>query len=190
MTTTTETSATFGPALTGDYEIDPVHSRFGFVARHAMVTKVRGHFADFTGTVHVDGADPKGSKVELTITVTSVDTGSEQRDAHLRTNDFFDAEHYPTITFSSTSIEQAGPSTFEVTGDLTIRGVTRQVTLEVELTGAAKDPWGGERIGFEASTVINRKDYGVSFDAPLEAGGVLVSDKVTIEIDIEAVKKG
>lgn len=188
--TTTETPATaIGPELTGTYEIDPAHSRFGFLARHAMVTKVRGHFADFSGTVVADGSDPTASRIELSINVASVDTASEQRDAHLRTNDFFDAENYPEITFVSTSIEQRGPTTFAVTGDLTIRGVTRPVTLDVEFTGAAKDPWGGERIGFEATTVINRKDFGVNFNATLEAGGVLVSEKVTIEIDIEAVKK-
>jgi polyisoprenoid-binding protein YceI len=187
--TTQETIATITPELSGDYEIDPAHSRFGFVARHAMVTKVRGHFADFAGTVHLDGSDLSASKVELEIKVASVDTSSEQRDAHLRTNDFFDAETYPTINFTSTAIETAGNTTYNVSGDLTIRSVTRPVTLEVEFTGAAKDPWGGERIGFEASTVINRKDFGVNFNAPLEAGGVLVSEKVTLEIDIEAVKK-
>jgi polyisoprenoid-binding protein YceI len=184
-----ETITHISPELTGEYEIDPVHSRIGFVARHAMVSKVRGHFADLSGTIHVDGETPSASSIELSMAVSSIDTGSEQRDAHLRTNDFFDAEQFPTISFSSTEIEQSGSGTFDVTGDLTIRGVTRQVTLEVTFTGAAKDPWGGERIGFETSTVINRRDFGVNFNAPLEAGGVLVSDKVTIEIDIEAVKK-
>lgn len=187
--TSRETVVAIGPELTGEYELDLAHSRFGFVARHAMVTKVRGHFADFNGTVHLDGSDLSASKVELEIKVASVDTSSEQRDAHLRTNDFFDAETYPTITFTSTVIQSVGTSSFNVSGDLTIRGVTRPVTLEVEFTGAAKDPWGGERIGFEASAVINRKDFGVSFNAPLEAGGVMVSEKVTLEIDIEAVKK-
>jgi polyisoprenoid-binding protein YceI len=189
MTTVESSTTAIGPELSGEYEIDTAHSRFGFVARHAMVTKVRGHFADFSGTIHADGSNPSASKVELSIAVTSVDTASEQRDAHLRTNDFFDAETYPTITFTSTAIEPTGDTTFNVTGDLTIRGVTRPVTLEVEFTGAAKDPWGGERIGFEGSTVINRKDFGVNFNATLEAGGVLVSEKVTIELDIEAVKK-
>jgi polyisoprenoid-binding protein YceI len=187
--TTTETPIVIGPALSGEYEIDVAHSRIGFVARHAMVTKVRGHFAEFTGTIHADGSDLGASRVELSIKVASVDTASEQRDAHLRTNDFFAADQHEEIRFVSTAVEQTGPTTLDVTGDLTIRGITRPVTLAAELTGAATDPWGGERIGFEATTVINRKDFGVNFNAPLEAGGVLVSDKVTIEIDVEAVKK-
>lgn len=188
MAMTTE-QATIDAALTGDYEIDAAHSRLGFVARHAMVTKVRGNFETFSGTIHADGSDPAASKVELSIDVVSINTGNEQRDGHLRTNDFFDAETYPTITFSSTAIEPKGDNTFQVNGDLTIRGVTKPVSLDVEFTGAAVDPFGNSRIGFEGSTVINRKDFGVSWNAPLEAGGVLVSEKVTLELDIAAVKK-
>ncbi|HLI44844.1 MAG TPA: YceI family protein [Acidimicrobiales bacterium] len=181
-------STTLSRDLTGDYTIDPAHTRLGFVARHAMVTKVRGQFTSFEGTIHADAEEPSRSSVSVTIDVASVDTGNEMRDNHLRTNDFFDIEHYPTITFTSTAIRQTAPTTFEVTGDLTIRGVTRSVTFELELTGAVKDPFGNDRIGFEGSLVVNRKDFGVNWNAPLEAGGVLVSEKVTLELDVAAIR--
>lgn len=177
------------PELTGDYDIDASHSRFGFVARHAMVTKVRGSFTSFGGTLHIDADDLSSSRAELSIDVASVDTANEQRDGHLRTNDFFDVEHHPTITFTTTNIDPKGADHFEVSGDLTIRGVTRPVTIDFEFTGAATDAFGNSRIGFEGSTVVNRKDFGVSWNAPLEAGGVLVSEKVTLEIDISAIKR-
>lgn len=182
-------SATATQDLTGPYEIDPAHSRFGFVARHAMVTKVRGSFHDFTGTLEIDGTDPTSSSGELTVVATSIDTGNEQRDGHLRSNDFFDMDTYPQLTFRSTGIESAGDPHFKVTGDLTIKDVTKSVTLDVEYTGTAVDPFGIARIGFEGSVVVNRKDWGVTWNAPLEAGGVLVSEKVTIDFDISAVKK-
>jgi polyisoprenoid-binding protein YceI len=181
-------STTLSRDLTGDYTIDPAHSRLGFVARHAMVTKVRGQFSRFEGTIHADAEDPSRSSASVTIDVSSVDTGNEMRDNHLRTNDFFDVEKYPNITFASTAIRQTGPTTFEVTGDLTIRGVTRSVTFELEFTGAVKDPFGNDRIGFEGSLVVNRKDFGVNWNAPLEAGGVLVSEKVTLELDVAAIR--
>lgn len=184
----TSTSTSLSPALTGDYTLDAAHTRLGFVARHAMVTKVRGQFTSFEGTFHADAEDPSRSSVSVSIDVASVDTGNEMRDGHLRTNDFFDPENYPTITFTSTSISATGPTTFEVTGDLTIRGITKQVSFELELTGSVKDPFGNDRIGFEGSLVVNRKDFGVNWNAPLEAGGVLVSDKVTLEFDIAAIK--
>jgi polyisoprenoid-binding protein YceI len=174
--------------VSGHYDIDVMHSRLGFVARHAMVTKVRGFFADFAGTFDLDASHWPGSTAQVTIQVASIDTGNEQRDGHLRTNDFFDAPNFPEITFTSTGVEVLGDARFAVTGDLTIRGVTKPVTIELEYTGAAKDPFGNDRIGFEGQTVINRKDWGVNFNAPLEAGGVLVSEKVTLELDISAVK--
>ncbi|MHB8245928.1 MAG: YceI family protein [Acidimicrobiales bacterium] len=174
--------------LTGDYHFDPAHSRIGFVARHAMVTKVRGSFKTFEGTIHADAADPRNSTVSVSIDVASVDTSNEQRDEHLRTNDFFDIANHPSITFTSTKVEPAGGERFNVTGDLTIRGVTKQVTIEVEFTGTAKDAYGNQRVGFEGSLVVDRKDFGVNWNTPLDAGGVLISEKVTLEIDISAIK--
>jgi polyisoprenoid-binding protein YceI len=174
--------------LTGTYAIDAAHSRFGFVARHAMVTKVRGSFNEFEGTATIDGANPENSSVQVSIAVDSIDTRNQQRDDHIRTNDFLDVATYPTITFASTTIKHAGGNDFEVTGDLTIRGVTKSITLPLEFQGAASDPFGNERIGFEGSVVINRKDWGVNWNAALEAGGVLVSEKVTLEFEISAVK--
>jgi len=176
-------------ALTGTYTLDPAHSRFGFVARHAMVTKVRGAFNDVEGTATIDGANPANSGASITIRTASVDTRNEQRDQHLRTNDFLDVETYPTITFTSTGVQHAGGNDFSVTGDLTIRGVTKPVTVPLEFQGAATDPFGNARIGFEGSLVINRKDWGVNWNAALEAGGVLVSEKVTLEFEISAVKQ-
>lgn len=173
----------------GDYAVDPAHSRIGFVARHAMVTKVRGSFNDFEGRGHFDAANPAGSSLQVTLQVASIDTRNADRDNHLRTNDFFDAATYPTITFASTAVKPVGESEFRVVGDLTIKGVTLPVTLDLTLTGTAVDPWGNTRLGLEGSTVINRKDWGVSFNAPLEAGGVLVGEKVTLEFEISALRQ-
>jgi len=184
MTSTTTDFST----LTGTYTIDASHSRFGFVARHAMVTKVRGSFNDFEGTATIDGANPANSSVRVAIKVDSIDTRNAQRDDHLRTNDFLDAATYPEITFVSTSIRHDGGDDFEVTGDLTIRGVTKSISLPLEFQGSATDPFGNARVGFEGSVVINRKDWGVNWNAALEAGGVLVSEKVTLEFEISAVK--
>jgi polyisoprenoid-binding protein YceI len=185
---TTATTTDFR-ALTGTYALDVAHTRLGFVARHAMVTKVRGAFNSFEGTATIDGAEPSKSSVAITMDVASIDTRNEQRDGHLRTNDFLDLENYPTITFTSTSIEHDGGDDFQVTGDLTIKGVTRSVTIPLEFQGAVKDPWGNDRIGFEGSVVINRKDWGITWNAALETGGVLVSEKVTLEFEIAAVKQ-
>jgi polyisoprenoid-binding protein YceI len=175
--------------LTGDYDIDVAHSRFGFTARHAMVTKVRGAFREFSGQLHIDAAEPTKASGELRIAAKSIDTGIAQRDEHLRSNDFFDMPNHPEIRFVSTSVEPRGEDTFTVTGDLTIKGVTKPVTLDVEFTGAAVDPYGYQRIGFEATGTVNRKDWGITWNAPLEAGGVLVSDRVNLTIDISAIKR-
>ncbi len=175
-------------ALTGTYTIDPSHSRLGFVVRHAMVTKVRGSFADFEGSVTVDGANPAGSSVNVSAAMASVSTGDEGRDGHLRSPEFFDVEANPTMTFSSNTIEPAGGDDYEVTGDLTIAGVTRPVTIDLEFAGAAKDPFGNDRIGFEGRAEINRKDWGLEWNAALETGGILVGEKVKLELDISAVK--
>ena len=174
--------------LTGTYTFDPAHSRIGFVARHAMVTKVRGAFNEFEGTATIDGDEPGKSSARVTLQVASIDTRNAQRDGHLRTNDFLDAENYPQITFVSTEVEHVGGADFEVTGDLTIKDVTRSVTIPLEFQGAATDPFGNQRIGFEGSLPINRSDFGVTYNAALETGGVLVSDKITLEFEISAIK--
>jgi polyisoprenoid-binding protein YceI len=183
------TTQTVSETLTGNYDIDPAHSRIGFVARHAMVTKVRGSFNEFTGSGFFDAGDPAKSNLTLTIEAKSVDTRQPDRDAHLRSNDFFDMDTYPQITFASTAVERTGDDTYRVTGDLTIKGVTKPVSIDFELTGPAVDPWGNTRIGLEGSTTVNRKDWGVNWNAALEAGGVLVSEKVTLEFEVAAVKK-
>lgn len=175
--------------LTGEYTIDPAHTRIGFVARHAMVTKVRGSFNEFEGKLHLDGEDPSHSSAEVTIQAESIDTRNEDRDAHLRSNDFFAMEQYPEITFATTEVEQVDDTTFHVTGDLTVRGETRSITLDVSHTGAAFDPWDNLRVGFEGSVTVNRKDWGISWNAALEAGGVLVSEKATLEFEVSAVKQ-
>jgi polyisoprenoid-binding protein YceI len=184
-------STTTAPALaelTGTYTLDPAHTRIGFVARHAMVTKVRGAFNEFEGTATIDGTDPALSHVQVAINAASIDTRNAQRDEHLRSNDFLAMAEYPQITFTSTSVSQTGDDTFEVTGDLTIKGVTNSITVPFEFEGAAKDPFGNERVGFEGSVTINRKDYGITWNAALETGGVLVSEKVTLEFEISAIK--
>jgi polyisoprenoid-binding protein YceI len=173
---------------TGTYAIDTTHSRLGFVARHAMVTKVRGSFNTFDATVDVDGDDLAASKVSVTIDVNSIDTRNEQRDGHLRSNDFLDIATYPEITFVSTEVTPVGDDVIRVTGDLTIKGVSKPVTIDFTYEGSAVDPFGNQRVGFEGSVVINRKDWGITWNAALETGGVLVSDKVTLEFEISAIK--
>jgi polyisoprenoid-binding protein YceI len=185
---TTFTPATTLAGLSGTYVLDPAHTRIGFVARHAMVTKVRGQFNEFEGSGVVDASDFTKSTVTVTIQAASIDTRNEQRDAHLRSNDFLAMEEYPQITFTSTGIQQIGPTSVELTGDLTIRGVTNTVTIPFEFEGAATDPYGNLRVGFDGSVVINRKDYGVTWNVALETGGVLVSDKVTLEFEVSAIK--
>jgi polyisoprenoid-binding protein YceI len=174
--------------LTGTWTLDPAHTQIGFVARHAMVTKVRGSFNEFEGTAVLDGADPANSHAEVTIKAASIDTRNAQRDEHLRSNDFLAMQEHPEITFTSTGVRQVDDTTFELTGDLTIRGVTNSVTIPFTFEGAAKDPFGNLRAGFEGSVAINRKDWGVSWNAALEGGGVLVSDRVTLEFEVSAIK--
>ncbi|RSO38070.1 polyisoprenoid-binding protein [Streptomyces sp. WAC 06725] len=174
--------------LTGDYTIDPAHSRIGFTVRHAMVTNVRGAFGTHEGTLHLDGADPARSTASVDVTIASVDTGIADRDAHLRGSDFFDAEAFPLMTFRSTAAERVGDATYRVTGDLTIKDVTRPLTIDLEYQGAATDVYGAERVGFEGSAEILRSDWGLTWNAALETGGVMVSDKVKLTFDISAVK--
>jgi len=177
--------------ISGDYTVDAAHSRFGFSVRHAMVTRVRGRFSAFSGTAHVDVARPERSRVDLTIDATSVDTGSPDRDGHLRTHDFFGVAAHPTLTFSSTEVTRTVTRTgtaWTITGGLTMKGVTRSVDLVLEEVGSARDPWGHLRVGFEGQATINRSDWGLNFNAALETGGVLVSEKVTLELDVSAVR--
>ncbi len=194
MTTTTTTSTsttstgTGTTALTGNYNLDAAHTRIGFSARHAMVTKVRGAFNEFDGSGYLDEANPANSHVELTIKAASIDTRNPDRDAHLRSNDFLAMDEYPEITFRSTAVRKLDGDRYAVSGDLTIRGTTKPVTVDFEFSGAVVDPWGNLRLGFEGSTTINRKDWGVNWNAALEAGGLLVSEKVTLEFEIAAVK--
>ena len=174
--------------LTGDYTFDPAHTRFGFVARHAMVTKVRGSFNEFEGKAHFDASDPSKSSVEVTIQAESIDTRNADRDAHLKTNDFFAMDEYPQITFKSTAFKVLDGTHSQVTGDLMIKGVSKPITLDAEFTGTATDPYGNMRAGFEGSVKINRKDWGVNWNAALETGGVMVSEEITLEIEVSAIK--
>lgn len=175
--------------LTGQYALDPAHTRIGFVARHAMVTKVRGAFNEFEGTGFLDGTDPTKSKVSVKIKTESIDTRNEQRDGHLRSNDFLDIPNFPEITFESTEARQVDDTTFELVGDLTIKGVTKSVTIPFSFEGAATDIFGHDRVGFEGSVAINRSDFGVIWNAALETGGVLVSDKIVLEFEVSAIKQ-
>ncbi len=185
---------TFDPATTvisdlkGDYTLDPTHSRLGFSTRHAMVTTVRGQFKEFAGEAVVDTADPAASKVEVTIQAASIDTGVADRDGHLQGADFFDVATYPEITFVSTDVTRDG-SDWTITGDLTIKDVTKPISIEFEENGSARDPFGNLRIGFEGKAVLNRKDWGLTWNAALETGGFLVSDKIKLEFDISAIAK-
>jgi polyisoprenoid-binding protein YceI len=167
---------------TGTWTVDAAHSELGFVARHLMVSKVRGQFKEFEGTVKV-GDDLGDSQVTAVAQLGSVDTGSADRDAHLKSADFFDVENNPTMSFTSTSVNADS-----LTGDLTIKGVTKPVVFDLEFNGVATDPWGNQKAGFEASTEINRKDWGLEWNVALEGGGVLVSEKIKINLDIQLLK--
>jgi polyisoprenoid-binding protein YceI len=176
-------------ATTGTWVIDPTHTVIGFNVRHAMVAKVRGRFNEFSGSFTLDGANPSASTAEITIQAASFDTQNDDRDAHVRSADFLDVENFPTLTFTSTSVEVTGANTFVVTGDLTIRGTTKSVPITFELLGTSTDPWGGKRIGFEGEGEIHRKEFGLTWNAALETGGVLVSENVKLSLDVEAVKQ-
>jgi polyisoprenoid-binding protein YceI len=171
----------------GKWKVDPVHSRIGFVARHLMVTKVRGTFKDYTADVIV-GDNPLDSQVSVLVQMDSIDTGNSDRDGHLRTNDFFDVPQHPTMTFESTKFEADGDD-YTMTGELTIRGVTKSVTFDIEFEGVTGDMWGGTRAGISAEATVNRKDWGIEWNAVLETGGVAVADKVQLELDIQMVKE-
>ncbi|MEU3753733.1 YceI family protein [Streptomyces olivoreticuli] len=175
-------------ALTGEYTIDPAHSSIGFTVRHAMVTNVKGSFTEHEGTLRLDGSDPSRSTASLDVRIESVDTGIKDRDAHLRGADFFEAERFPLMTFRSTTARQLGGDRYRVTGDLTIKDVTRPLSIDLEFNGSATDVYGNERVGFEGGAEILRSDWGLTWNAALETGGVMVSDKVKLTFDISAVK--
>lgn len=175
-------------ATTGTWVLDPSHTRLGFAAKHAMVTTVRGAFLDFEGSLHLDGDNPANSSATLVIQAASFDSGNGQRDGHVKGADFLDVEKYPHLTFDSTSVRTDG-SDFVLVGDLTIRDTTRSVEIAVELEGLESDPFGNQRVGFSGSTTISRKDFGLTWNVALESGGILVSDKVKITLDVSAIKQ-
>lgn len=173
---------------TSAWDFDLSHSSLNFHVRHLMVSKVHGRFTTWTGTLELDETDLTKSRLEVTIDAASVDTKEPKRDDHLRSADFFEVEKFPHLTFKSTKVEKSGDD-YKVTGDLTIRGITKSVTLDVEGGDTVKDPWGGTRTGFSAKTSISRKDFGLTWNVALEAGGFVVGDKIDITLEIEAIKK-
>ena len=175
--------------VTGDYAVDVAHTRIGVRARHAMVTTVRGAFTAFSGTAHLDTAKPAASSVTLRIATASIDTGTPDRDAHLRSPDFLDVERHPEMVFLSTGVEHLDDDVYRVTGDLTIKEVTRSVSVDFTLTGSALDPFGNTRVGFEGALAIKRSDWALTWNAVLDTGGVLVSDRIQIEFDVSAIKQ-
>jgi polyisoprenoid-binding protein YceI len=186
MTTSAGTTTVPG-YVAGTWDIDPIHSEVGFAVRHMMVSKVRGKFKTFSGQI-VTGENPLQSSVTAEIDLASIETGAQQRDDHIRSADFFEVETYPTMTYRSTGIRNDGGD-YIVDGELTLKGVTKQVPLTLELNGFGPDPYGGTRAGFTATAEINRRDFGVNFSAPMQNGGAVVADKITIHLEIEAVLK-
>jgi polyisoprenoid-binding protein YceI len=184
------TLAVPSPAAVTTWQIDPAHTAAGFSVKHMMISTVRGQFKGVTGTVNWDDQDISKSSVDVTIDANTVDTGELKRDADLKSGNFFDVAQYPTITFKSTKIEKISAAKMKVTGDLTIRGITKPAVLDVEgPSGAVKDPWGNTRVALNASSTVNRMDYGVKWNAKLDGGGVVVGDDVNINIDLEMIKK-
>jgi polyisoprenoid-binding protein YceI len=182
-------AATQAPTKTSTWKIDPSHSNVEFAVKHLMISTVKGQFADVEGEIVIADGEPSRSSVNATLKAASIDTRTGQRDDHLRSADFLDAANFPEITFKSTRIT-GDASEFKVTGNLTIRGVTREITLDATNEGSGKDPWGGERIGFSAKTKLDRRDFGLTWNQAIEAGGVVVGNDVKVSIEIEAVKQG
>jgi len=184
MTTTTP-----APGTVTTWKLDPAHSSAEFKVKHMMISNVKGTFTGLSGTLQLDETDRTHSTVEASIDVATINTGDPQRDGHLKSADFFDAEKFPTITFKSLNIDSVGGPGYEVSGELTIRGVTKTVTFAVEdLSTSAKDPWGNQRIGLSASTKINRKDFGLAWNSALESGGVLVGEEVAIALEVQFIQ--
>ncbi|AKU95015.1 hypothetical protein AKJ09_01679 [Labilithrix luteola] len=171
-----------------DWNIDTAHTAINFSVRHMVISKVRGRFAKYSGTIRLDDGDVTRSSVDVSIDASSIDTGVADRDTHLRSPDFFDVENFSELRFRSKRIEQIEKTRYRVIGDLSIRGVTREVSLDAEYGGRATDPWGNERVGFVAKTTIDRSDFGLTWNQALEAGGILVGDRVEIDLDVEAVR--
>ncbi|WP_380278312.1 YceI family protein [Kitasatospora purpeofusca] len=189
--TTTAVAVAEGPDLghlSGDWTIDTTHSEIGFSVRHAMVTNVKGRFTEYDGKLHLDGTTPANSSAELVIKVGSIDTNQAQRDEHLRTGDFFSAETFPEMSFRSTAAERVRDDSYRLTGNLTIKDVTRPIVLDLDFTGTAVDAYGVDRVGFEGKAVLDRTDWGLTYNAALETGGVLIGEKVKLTFDISAVK--
>lgn len=183
------TTSTIHPrTTTSTWTLDPAHTLVEFAAKHLMITTVKGRFTDVSGTVHMDEADPAASSVEAVIKAASIDTRTDQRDAHLKSADFLEVERYPEITFKSTKVERVGDAHYRVTGNLTIHGVTKPVALDVHDEGRTKDPWGGERAGFSATTRIDRRDFGLTWNQVVETGGLVVSNEIRITLEVEATK--
>jgi polyisoprenoid-binding protein YceI len=184
------TLAVSSPAAITTWQIDPAHTAAGFSVKHMMIATVRGQFKGVTGTVNWDDQDISNSVVDVTIDANTVDTGESKRDADLKSANFFDVTHYPTITFKSTKIERISAAKMKVAGNLTIHGITKPVVLDVEgPSGAVKDPWGNTRVALNATTTVNRMDYGVKWNAKMDGGGIVVGDDVNINIDLEMIKK-
>jgi polyisoprenoid-binding protein YceI len=184
-----ETDMTTQLANTTTWAIDPAHAELGFAVRHLMLSTVRGRFGAVSGTITVDEKNPKSAKVDVTVDVTSIDTRQEMRDNHLRSADFFDAANHPAMHFVSKRIEGNATGTFKLIGDLTIRGTTREVALDVTFEGRATDPWGNDRAGFSAAGKLNRRDFGLLWNQALESGGVVVGDEVKLTLDVEVVRQ-
>lgn len=187
--TTTATATRNATSNVTTWTVDPMHVEVGFAVRHLMISTVRGRFGKVGGTLLLDEANPERSKIEVEVDIASIDTRQEQRDAHLRSADFFDADNHPTMRFVSTKIDGDITGDFTVTGDLTIRGATRPVTLEASAEGRGRDPWGNERMGFAAKGKFLRSDFGLTWNQVLEAGGVTVGDEVKISIDVELIRQ-
>jgi polyisoprenoid-binding protein YceI len=174
--------------LTGEWVVDPAHSRIGFSVRHAMVTTVRGCFLEYESRLYFNADDPSRSRADITLFTSSVDTGVEQRDAHLVGRDFLDAATYPRMRFTSTAVEQAGSDLFRMTGELTIKGISRPVVLDMTYIGKVTDPFGYDRVGFDGTTTIDRSDWGLTYNSRLAEGGAMVSEKVRLQLDIAAIR--
>lgn len=171
-----------------EWKVDKAHSSVGFSVRHLVVSKIRGNFGDFTGMMNFDGKNLEAGSVEFTVQTTSVDTDNEDRDKHLRTDDFFNVEKFPVMVFKSKKIVKGDGDSFKLIGDLTIRDVTREVAFEVEFNGVVTDPWGGTRAGFSAETTINRKDFNIKWNQTLDGGGLVVGEDVKIIVEVEWIK--
>lgn len=188
MSPTLSTATAAAPATLESWSYDPAHSSIGFRVRHLVVAKVHGRFTRWTGNLELGGEDLTGSRIEVSIEAASIDTHDPQRDAHLRSADFFDVANNPKLSFKSTAIKASGKDSYQVAGDLTMRGVTRPVTLNVAFLGEGKDPWGNEKMGFDVSGTLNRKDFNINWNKALDNGGVLVADEVKVQIAVEANK--